>query len=205
MGHFWVVAVRTGAVDNVYLGLRHGLGYTGIYFRGALADLLELNFVGGLNVVALYDVLLIAVDGETARRESLKTHLVIAVGTTAAGSLVLGSVLGPLLALLDFGVGRSEIRSLVVGQLRGLLLSDKHGRGTLSTGVALGHSVVGMLMVATMVLILFVIVGARAAGCLVAGIFGTYSCVNLGEGTLQERSSLLHDGISLERRLESSP
>ena len=68
-------------------------------------DLCKLNLVGGGNVIALDYILLVAVDRETTRRESLKSHLILITVSSLLTALLGGR--GPLhcLLLFDFGVG----------------------------------------------------------------------------------------------------
>lgn len=66
-------------------------------------DLCKLNLVGGGYVIALDDILLVTVDGETTRRESLIAHLILITEGNLLTAVFL--VCGPPHGLLLFYLG----------------------------------------------------------------------------------------------------
>lgn len=65
-------------------------------------------------MIALYNVLFVAVNRESARCASLEAHLIVAVAWL---SIRIACLPTQSLLLFNFGVGRGEVRSLVVREV----------------------------------------------------------------------------------------
>jgi hypothetical protein len=65
-------------------------------------------------MIALYNVLFVAVNGESARCASLEAHLIVAVAWL---SIRIACLPTQSLLLFNFGVGRGEVRRLVVREV----------------------------------------------------------------------------------------
>lgn len=198
----WVGTARTHAVNYVGQLTRHGRLLhddplrKGLVFR--LANFGELNFVRGRNMIALYNVLFVAVNREPARRASLEAHLIVAVAWL---SIRIACLPSQSLLLFDFGVGRGEVCSLVVREVGGWLLNGQYLRSELAAGV-------GWTLVLQNSEVIFVVVLARAVGRFVAGIFWRYTG-GFSQRTCQLQESRLSfywidHGHSFVRCLEGS-
>lgn len=198
----WVGTARTHAVNYVgQLTRRRWLLHDYPMRKGLvlwLANFGELNFVRARNMIALYNVLFVAVNRESARCASLEAHLIVAV---ARLSIRIACLPTQSLLLFNFGVGRGEVRSLVVREVGCWLLNGQYLRPELVAGV-------GRTLVLWNSEVVFVVVLARAVGRFVSRVFWRYTG-GLSQGTCEfQESRLSFDWInhrhSFVRCLEGS-